>query len=486
MNYQEFLNRKSQLGTFDGFKPLWMPDFLFDFQQALVEWAIQKGKAAIFADCGLGKTPMQLVWAENVVRKTNKPVLIVTPLAVSYQSVREAQKFDIDCTRNYDGAVSGARILVTNYEKLHLFSANDFAGLVCDESSILKNFDGVRRGEITEFMRKMPYRLLCTATAAPNDYTELGTSSEALGELGHMDMLTRFFRNVDGGTMGSNHSFRFKHKERHDAFVGKSNFWRFKHHAEQPYWKWICSWARAVRKPSDLGFNDGKFILPALTEREHMVKSRTLRDGWLFHVQAVGLKEEREERRRTIEERCEKAAELASNGSQSLVWCHLNPEGALLEKLIPNCVQVSGSDSDEEKEEKLLAFADGKVQNLITKHKIGAWGLNLQNCNHIISFASHSYEQYYQGIRRCWRFGQKNPVTVDMVLTEGEREVMKNLHRKASQADRMFSSLIAHMNESQSISTNTEFNTETELPQWLSKNNSSQKNTPSILATVAK
>lgn len=467
--YQDFLAAKAQANNDAGFDPEWMPDFLYPFQVSIVEWAVRKGRAAIFADCGLGKTPMQLVWAENVVRHTNRPVLIVTPLAVSHQTVTEAGKFGIDCHRVSDGRVpTGARVLVTNYERLHHFSANDFSGVVCDESSILKNFDGARRGIVQEFARTLPYRLLCTATAAPNDYIELGTSSEALGELGHTDMLGRFFKN-DQGVVAPMRYTGFGNPRGHEPVGGRTDKWRFKKHAEQPFWQWVCSWARAVRRPSDLGFDDNGFVLPELTEVEHIVKARAKRDGLLFDLPAVGLREEREERRRTIQERCEQVAALTTGTDQSLVWCHLNPEGDLLERLIPDAKQVAGSDSDDAKEERLLAFARGELRVLVTKPKIGAWGLNLQRCAHVTFFPSHSYEQYYQGVRRCWRFGQTRPVRVDVVSTEGEHNVMLNLQRKAAAADRMFSSLVAHMNDAARLARTNDFTQTERLPQWLSK-----------------
>ena len=440
-----------------------MPDFLFDFQAALVEWAIEKGRAAHFADCGLGKTPMQLVWAENVVRHANKPVLLLTPLAVSAQTVAEGEKFGIECRRQREGE-AWVGINVTNYERLHYFNPSDFAGVVCDESSILKSFDGARRQEITEFMRKMPYRLLCTATAAPNDYIELGTSSEALGELGYMDMLQRFFKN------DQNNSIKptiYRNRGQNFQQLDDRAKWRFKGHAEIPYWRWITSWARACRKPSDLGFDDGRFVLPPLIENQYTVESRTLPDGALFPMPAVSLPEQREERRRTIQERCEKVAELVDDGEQALIWCHLNDEGNLLEDLIPDAEQVSGEDEDEEKEEKFLAFAHGEIRDLITKPKIGAWGLNFQNCAHITSFPSHSFEQYYQAIRRCWRFGQKRTVRADMVTTEGEKDVMDNLQRKARAADRMFSALVAEMNHALHLGRVNTFTNEMEVPVWL-------------------
>jgi hypothetical protein len=247
MTYQDFLDQKLHAGAAHGFEPIWMPPQLFDFQQSLVTWAIRKGRAAIFADCGLGKTAMQLTWAENVARHTGKPVLILTPLAVAAQTIREGEKFGIECQRSSDGTVPG-RIVITNYERLEHFNPADFAGVVCDESSILKSFDGSRRNEITDFMRKVPYRLLATATAAPNDFIELGTSSEALGYMGHMDMLARFFKN-DQNNLTSRRMY------------GEAPKWRFKGHAEQPFWRWVTSWARACRQPSDLGFDDGRFVL---------------------------------------------------------------------------------------------------------------------------------------------------------------------------------------------------------------------------------
>lgn len=465
VSYADFLARKAQRGADTGFAPVWMPGFLFDFQAALVEWAIRKGRAALLEDCGLGKTPQQLVWAENVVRKTAKPVLVLTPLAVSHQTIAEAEKFGIECARPLGGTPKLACINVVNYERLHHFNAADFAGVVCDESSILKSFDGERKAQITQFMRGLPYRLLCTATAAPNDYVELGTSSEALGYLGYMDMLSRFFKNDQGNTIKP---LMYRHHEQNFAAKDDGAKWRFKGHAEVPFWRWVCSWARAIRKPSDLGFTDERFVLPPLIERDHLVSAETLPDGLLFALPAVGLKEQREERRRTIKERCEKAAELAGrDAGQSLVWCHLNEEGDLLERLIPSAVQVSGQDSDEEKEAKFMAFASGEARVLVTKPKIGAWGLNFQRCAHVVFFPSHSFEQYYQGVRRCWRFGQQRPVVVDVVTTEGEKSVLANLQRKAIAASRMFDSLVAHMGAATSIERAATYTKKEESPAWL-------------------
>jgi hypothetical protein len=461
--YAEFLAAKAQLDGLFGFDPVWMPDFLFEFQKSLVDWSLHKGRASIFADCGLGKTPMQLVWAENVVRKTNRPVLILTPLAVAAQTVQEADKFGIGIHRSHFGAVNPG-INVTNYEKLHRFNPDDFSGVVADESSILKSFDGARRAEVTEFMRKMPYRLLCTATAAPNDYIELGTSSEALGYLGHTDMLGRFFKN-DQNTIKPrtyrNHGQNFNLRE-------DGAKWRLKGHAEIPFWRWVSSWARAIRRPSDYGFDDAGFILPPLIEQDYLVDASTLPDGFLFSVPAVGLREQRDERRRTIKERCDKIAALvADTGQPALVWCHLNDEGDRLADSIPGAQQIAGKDTDEAKEEKFLAFASGQLRVLVTKPVIGAWGLNFQHCNHVTFFPSHSFEQYYQGVRRCWRFGQKRPVNVDIVTTEGEKSVLKNLQRKAAAADKMFSGLVAQMHDVASLDRGVTFTQTEEVPSWL-------------------
>lgn len=452
--YSEFLERKLQLDGDFGFEPVFIPDTLFPFQSALVDWAARKGRAAIFADCGLGKTLMEMVWAENVARHTGKPVLILTPLAVAQQFVAEGEKFGIGVGRSHHGEMPSERVVVANYERLHLLDFDQFGGVVCDESSILKNFNGQRRRAITEFLRLTEYRLLATATAAPNDYVELGTSSEALGYLGHMDMLSRFFVN-DQNT---------SHAVRH--FSGSE--WRFKGHAEQGFWRWVASWARALRRPSDLGFSDEGFDLPSLSVSSHTVVSRTVQPGMLFNLPAIGVFEERQERRRTIKERCAMVADIVNDtGQPAVVWCHLNDEGDLLERLIPDGVQVSGRDSDDRKEELFGAFQRGDARVLITKPKIGAWGLNWQHCNHVVTFPSHSYEQYYQAVRRCWRFGQTRPVTVDIVATEGEGNVQANLQRKSDQADRMFSELVTHMNQGMAIRRGVTFDLEMEVPSWL-------------------
>jgi hypothetical protein len=309
-------------------------------------------------------------------------------------------------------------------------------------------------------MLKVPFRLLCTATAAPNDYTELGTSSEALGYLGHIDMLNRFFKN------GQNSTFTGR------AWAGKggeeSCKWVFKGHAEQSFWRWVCSWARAIRKPSDFGYSDDRFQIPPLTEREHVVAASRQRDGWLFAEPARGLSEQREERRRSLPERCQMAAELVTGtGKPAVVWCNLNDEADTIERLVPDAVQVSGQDSDDEKEDKFRSFADGSIRVLVIKPVIGAWGLNWQHCAHMTMFAGYSFEQYYQSVRRCWRFGQTSAVRVDHVVSEGEGEILKSRQRKSAAADQMFADLVRYMREGMDVSVGKYGTKKEEVPSWL-------------------
>jgi len=453
-SYADFIERKSQLDGNFGFDPKFMPDAAKPLQVALTEWSARKGRAGIFADTGLGKTLMELSWAENVVRRTGKPVLLLTPLAVAPQTVREAEKFGISAEQSRNGEVS-RRIVVANYERLHYFNPADFGAVVCDESSCIKNAKSRTKAEVVAFMRKTQFRLLATATPAPNDYPEFGTSSEALGYLGFMEMLERFFKND-------------KNNSETARVYGRASMWRFKGHAEQPFWRWLSSWARAVRKPSDLGFSDEGYDLPPLTYRTHLVQPRSTQSGMLFDLPASGFFEVKQERNRTVAERCEQAAAIANDTTDPVVvWCYRNNEGELLEKLIPDALQVSGADSDDDKEAKLLAFTDGNARVLITKPVIGAWGLNWQHCNRVVMFPDYSFEQHYQAVRRCWRFGQTRPVTVDLVTTPGEADVLDRLQRKSAQADRMFTELVAHMNQELHIDRRGMPSVETALPAWL-------------------
>ncbi len=461
--YRKFIAGKLQDTTMEGFKPIFIPDFLFDFQQYQTDWHIRKGKSAGFDDCGMGKSIMELVFADNVVRHTNKPVLILTPLSVGQQFVDEGEKFGIECRRSKDGKILKT-INIANYERLHYFNPHDFGGVVCDESSCIKGFNTKRRDDVTEFLRTIPYRLMATATAAPNDYIELGTTSEAIGVMGQVDMLNRFFKN-DRNTSDARTMERRAPSQGGPVSAG----WRFKGHAAIPFWRWVCGWSRAARRPSDLGdFNDERFKLPPLIQREHIVTTRTLADGFLFPMAATNRAEELDERRRTIDERCEMAAELTVNtGKPFIVWCHLNPEGELLERLMPDAVHISGADSDDEKEEKYSAFLSGQARGMISKQRIGGWGLNCQHCAHVVEFASHSFESHYQGVRRCYRFGQKNPVVNDIIATEGERGAMESMQRKSNQANSMFDNLVTYMNDAQKIDTTYKFTQEASIPSWL-------------------
>jgi superfamily II DNA or RNA helicase len=424
-----------------------MPDKLFPFQAALVEWAVRKGRAALFEDCGLGKSVQELTFAENVVRKTNRPVLILTPLAVGAQMVREASKFGMDAVRSLDGKVnSGARIVIANYERLHYFDAADFSGLVCDESGILKNHAGATRNAVIQFSKRIKYRLLATATPAPNDVTELGNSVEALSIMRRVDMLARYFV--------------------HDA--SDTGNWRLKGHATAAFWRFVSSWARAVRHPRDIGFDQDGYDLPPMQMHMHKLKSAPL-PGELFATIAVGLNAQRTERRETIEERCQKVADLAaSDDSQFVAWCSLNNEADMMTRLIHGAVNLSGSDSDDEKEEKVDAFSRGQIRTLITKPKICSHGVNWQSCHKTSFFPSHSHEQFYQSIRRFWRFGQRNTVNVHIVTTEAESAVFENLKCKENEATAMFAEIVASMAQYHEAETETYQPTKPiALPSWL-------------------
>lgn len=479
MDYYEFLDAKTQTASMGGFEPIWMPSQAFDFQQHLIDWAVRKGRGGLFVDTGLGKTLMELAWAENVVRKTNKPVLLLTPLAVASQACREAAKFGIECHSSPDGSLlSSSKIVVANYERLHRFDPSAFSGVACDESGILKNYGGATRKKITRFISKMKYRLLASATPAPNDYVELGTSSEALGELSHSEMLKMFFRQLDDKgqkgeqrqqdeaerLMAHDGNYFQKLAYRVAQTIGQ---WRLKHHAVVPFWKWVASWCRACRMPSDLGFDNSRFILPEMIETDHIIRPIKPPKGFLFNVPAFGLKGEREERRRTLKERCEFAASLVSHKEQAVIWCHMNDEGDMLEKIIPDAKQIAGKTSDERKLELYDAFGSGELRVLVIKPKIGAWGLNWQHCSNVVTFVSHSYEQHYQLARRCYRFGQTKQVKLDVIATEGEARVLGNLRRKSEKASRMFESLILQMNDAESQTRDDLYTKKMESPSWL-------------------
>ena len=449
--YRDFVEAKTHLAGEFGFDPIYTNPACYDFQNDLIEWSLRQGRGATFADCGLGKTLMQLVWAENVHRKTNKPVLILAPLSVSAQTVEEAEKFGIEAFRSRDGVFpSNKGIITTNYERLHYFNADDFGGVVCDESSILKNFDGAIKAAITEFMRKVKYRSMYTATPSPNDYTELGTSSEALGDMAYMDMLQTFFKSNDDTL--------------HPAHIGQK--FRFKGHAEPHFWRWVASWARAIRRPSDMGYPDDGWALPELKEIHHEIKSDAL-DGQLFAMPVSGLPMEREEKKATINQRCDLAGELIQKHDSGVMWCQFNAEADRLCYVVPGAVNLSGSDKDEAKEEKFIAFRSGEIKYLVTKPKIAALGVNWQHSAACTYFDDYSYEQYYQAVRRMWRFGQKKPVTVHQIGTTSLSNVSKARNRKAEAAGVMFEQMMQHMVDAQKhrkIFTDTEA---VKLPSWM-------------------
>lgn len=457
MDYQTFLESKRHSANNYGITPTYLPDSLFDFQRYAAEYIIKKGRCAGFLDTGLGKTLIELVMAVNYVRHTNKPALILTPLAVAFQFIKEAEKFGIDDIEYSKDGKFKKKIVVANYERLHHFNANDFDCVITDESSILKNFDGAIKGQITSFIKKVKYRGLFTATPSPNDFVELGTSSEALGYLGYTDMLTKFFTNNKDTISPQN--------------IGTE--WILKGHAKENFFKWVSSWSISMRKPSDLGFDDSRHVLPELLTNYHQVKneSNLVVNGQIqmFNMIARRLTEVREENKATIEGRCIKAIELTEPYKTSVYWCNLNAEGDLLQKLDPSAYQIKGSMSLDKKEELLLAFFQGDIQRLITKPKMTAFGLNWQHCNHTTYFPTFSYEQYYQSIRRFWRFGQKMPVTVDIVISDGQKRVMDSLLAKTEKANRLFDKLNANINQAYEIK-KSPFSNQIQLPSFLNAN----------------
>jgi hypothetical protein len=435
-DYESFIaSKRHSLGD-HGFEPVWMPDCAFDFQRHIITKAVKKGRVGIFADTGLGKTLMQVAIAENVVRHTNKRVLILTPLAVAFQFVDEADRIGAgEVTHSKDGKLR-SKITVCNYERLHLLNPDDFVCVMLDESSILKNFAGKIRDQIVAFIKKVPYRFLSTATPSPNDFIELGNSSEALGYMGYMDMLTKFFKTNQGSADSNNRN------------IGEKFY--LKPHAERDFFAWVNQWSVMVKKPSDLGFSDAGYELPSLHVQKHIVHNEATWciDGQatLFAMPAQRLTEVREEQKLTVEDRCEKAVSLAS-GKTSVYWCNLNEESSLLKTLDVDAVEIVGGMSIDQKEEILVSFAKGEINRLITKAKMTSMGLNWQHCNHTVFFPTYSYEQYYQAIRRFWRFGQKSEVTCDMVVSEGQEQVMKALEQKTQKAIELYSNLVAAANQ---------------------------------------
>ena len=419
MNYEEFIANKSIAVMSTGIKvdKSELNPMLFEFQKDIVRWALGKGKAAIFADCGDGKTAMQLEWAEQIRTRTGGKVIVIAPLAVSQQTEREGQKFGIKvniCENMQD--VTADAVNITNYEKLQKFNADEFIAVVLDESSIIKSYSGKIRNQIIEMFFKTPYKLACTATPAPNDYMELGNHSEFLGVMTRAEMLAMYFV--------------------HDG--GETSKWRLKGHAKELFWRWLASWCVVLDDPKKLGYEIDGYDLPKLNIHTVVV------DSSVAINETLSLNERRQARRDSLDLRCQKAAELV-NGSDDnwLVWCDLNDEANLANKLIADSVNVQGSDSDAYKAKNMLDFASGELKCLITKPKIAGYGMNWQKCHKMIFLGlSDSFEAFYQAVRRCWRFGQTNDVDVYVIISYCEGAVLDNVQRKQDEAEKMKQNLI--------------------------------------------
>jgi hypothetical protein len=462
LEYAAFLHRKTQLGPGQGFEPLWIPDFLFDFQKHLTRWAILQGRAGLFEDCGLGKSVQELVIAENVARFADGRVLIFTPLAVAAQMQREAEKFGIEARVCRDGNLpKGIRLIITNYERLHYFDPADFIGAIGDESGAIKAFDGKLRKKVVRFFAKLRYRLTATATPSPNDFIELGCQSECLGVMTQSEMLSYFFRQTEN----------MRHTVFKEGDFWNRTKWTFKPHSEQPFWRWVSSWARAIRSPADLGYCDAGFRLPPLNYHRHVLDIPHVPPGELYHRPAVSLQEQKDERKRTVAQRCDHVAALlnsaAAGNEPAIAWCHLNAEGLDLARRIDGAVEVAGRHDDDFKEAALNDFALGNIRVLVTKPKIGCWGMNYQHCHRMSFFPTYSFEQFYQGVRRCWRFGQSNQVDVHIVSAEGESRVMDGLDLKCQQNIAMFDALVRYMNDAMAMHGEDRHHQDLALPQWL-------------------
>lgn len=429
MSYEAFVSRKLSRVPPTGISgDLSLPASLFGHQSALTRWALRRGRAAIFADTGLGKTSMELAWGAEVARYTAKPVILLTPLAVAAQTVAEGARIGIPVTLCRDGNDVRPGLNVTNYDRLHRFDCSVFGGVAPDESSIIKHHDAKTFATLSEAFRDTPFKLPATATPAPNDWTELGTHAEFLGICTRAEMLAEFFT--------------------HDG--GDTSVWRLKGHARQAFWQWVCSWGALIRRPSDLGFDDSAYALPPLMLHEHLVETEQSTNGMLFAMEAQTLSERREARKASLEERVAECARVvnAEAGEPWVVWCDLNAEGDALTKAIRGAVQIAGADDTDTKEERLQAFAAGKFRVLVSKPSICGWGLNWQHSARMAFVGvTDSYEAYYQAVRRCWRFGQKRPVHVHIFASKAEGAVVANLKRKEREAQQMAESLSAETHD---------------------------------------
>ena len=424
MRYAEFISRKLAMESGEGVEPSALPDSLFPHQSALVRWAARRGRAAIFADTGLGKTRMELAWANCIPGS----VLILAPLAVAPQIHEEGRAIGIHVNVCRDGADVRPGINVTNYDRLHRFDPSIFAGVVLDESSVIKHHDAKTFALLTDAFRLTPYRLCATATPAPNDWTELGTHAEFLGVRSRQEMLSEFFVH-DGGDTQS---------------------WRLKGHARREFWRWVASWGAMVRMPSDLGFDDAKYVLPALIICQHTIETQATALGELFVKDAMTLSDRRNARRASLSDRVASCARIVNASNDPwVVWCDLNDEDDELRKMIPDAVAIRGADAIDDKESRLADFAQGRARVLISKPSICGWGLNWQHCNNIAFVGvTDSYEAYYQAVRRCWRFGQKRPVNVHVFASSAEGAVVANLARKERDAAEMARALASETADS--------------------------------------
>ncbi len=424
--YAEFLARKAIVDQATGLSgDILLPEVMFPFQRDITAWALKRGRAAIFAGTGLGKSLMELAWADAIHRETGKDILHLAPLAVSSQMVREADKFQIVArqVRAQSDCLAGTN--VTNYQKLEHFDLSRFGGVILDESSILKNVDGHYRSRLIEACAQIPFRLAATATPAPNDFMELGNHAEFLGVMSYTDMLATFFV--------------------HDG--GDTQKWRLKGHAEHDFWRWMSSWAVVIRKPSDLGYSNAGYDLPRLHQHQHTVAvDGDIEPGMLFAANAAGLSERIRARRDSIEERVALAAQITPKDEPFVWWCNLNSESDQLAKAIPGIVELRGSDKDDDKERKLIEFSDGNIQKLVSKVSISGFGMNWQHCwNTGFVGLNDSYEGVYQAVRRFWRFGQTREVHAHFIAASTEGAVVANLRRKEADAERMSAAMVLHM-----------------------------------------
>lgn len=427
MNYTDFVTRKLTTMAPTGIiGAINLPDGLFDFQQHLTSWCLRRGRAALFADTGLGKSRMEATWASRVNAVVDY-VLMLAPLAVAAQTVREAAKIGVIVRHVRSGSeITGPGIYITNYDRLHLFDAGMFGGVVLDESSCIKHHGSSTFNALCTAFAHCSYRLAATATPAPNDWTELGTHAEFLGVCTRQEMLSEYFV--------------------HDG--GETQTWRLKGHARAQFWRWVATWAALVRKPSDLGFDDTRYILPPLITHQHVIAApadAAERIGQLFAMEAQTLSERRTARRASIDQRVSECAALVNSDSEQwLVWCDLNDESAMLTKAIAGAVEVKGADDSDHKERSLLAFADGQIRALVSKPSIAGWGCNFQSCARIAFVGvTDSFEAFYQAVRRCWRFGQLREVHVHIFSSELEGAVVANIKRKSADADEMADALAA-------------------------------------------